>query len=195
MTILSGKAMAMQMLQFLELVQPLDVRYGYPRGIKSGEAFITYQDIGSELVKGIGNAIIGEWKSYIVTVQTKTAEQNMYYSDFIKYGTQLAEVVFVSESPRKDVTVQDGWINTIVLRVFNGSSREQQVFTAEEVRKVLQAIADHYLFVTSIYAADPQQSFYDSYTVVVEERYYSLTEVIALKQQYLDKLVLNTTQF
>lgn len=196
MSTISGKGMALKMKQFLELVQPLNVLYGYPRGVKSGESFITYQDTGTEIIRGIGNSIIGEWHTYFVTVQTKTAEQNMYYSDFVKYGTQLAEVQFVSENSRKDVLVEAGWINTIVLRIFNGSAREQKVFTPEEVRKVLQEIADHYLFVTSIYAADPEQSFYDSYTVPeLEDRYYSLEEVLELKQEYLDKLVLNTTQF
>lgn len=195
MPVISGKGMALRMKQFLELVQPLDVLYGYPRGIKAGEAFITYQDTGTELIRGIGNSIIGEWRTYFITVQTKTAEQNMYYSDFIKYGTQLAEVQFVSDNSRKDVTVEAGWINTIVLRIFNGSARSQLVFTSEEVRRLLQEIADHYLFVTSLYGRTPEESFYDSYTVRVEDRYYSLDEVLRLKQQYLDKLILNTTQF
>jgi hypothetical protein len=195
MPIISGKGMALKMKQFLELVQPLDVLYGYPRGVKSGEAFITYQDTGTELIRGIGNSIIGEWRTYFITVQTKTAEQNMYYSDFIKYGTQLAEVQFVSDNSRKDVTVEAGWINTIVLRIFNGSARSQLVFTSEEVRRLLQEIADHYLFVTSLYGRTPEESFYDSYAVQVEDRYYSLEEVLELKQEYLDKLVLNTTEF
>lgn len=193
---LSGKQLALHVKAFLEIVQPLSVRYGYPRGVKTGEAFVTYQDIGSEMRRGIGNHIIGEWRSYIVTVQTKTAEQNLYYSDMIKYGTEASNFVVLSESMRKDATVDAGWINTIVLRVFNGLELEQVVFTAAEVREVLQAIADHYIFVTSIYAKTVAESFYDTMVVPeLEDRPYSLQELLTLKQQYLDKLILNTKLF
>lgn len=193
---LSGKQLALRVKSFLEIVQPLSVKYGYPRGVTRGESFVTYQDMGSELIRGIGNHIIGEWKSYIITVQTKTAEQNLLYSGLIKYGTEGSNFLFLSESLRKDTTVEAGWINTIMLRVFNSVDAEQQVFTADEVRAILQAIADHYIFVTSIYAPTVSASFYDSMVVPeLEDKNYSLEEVLSLKQQYMDKLLLTTTEF
>ncbi len=193
---LSGKQLALRVKSFLEIVQPLSVKYGYPRGVTKGTSFVTYQDMGSELRTGIGNRIIGEWKSYIVTVQTKTAEQNLLYSGLIKYGTEGSNFMVVSENLRKDTTVEAGWINTIVLRVFNSVDYEQQVFTADEVRAILQSIADHYVFVTSIYAPTVSESFYDSMVVPeLEDRNYSLTELLSMKQQYMDKLLLTTTEF
>ena len=70
----TGKALSMRVRDFLQIVQPLKVLYGYPRGVRSGEVFVTYQDIGSEIRRGVGNHLISEWHSYVVTVQTKTAE-------------------------------------------------------------------------------------------------------------------------
>lgn len=192
----SGKKLALKMKRFLELVQPLPVKHGYPRGIKSGEAFVSYQEMSTTPTIGIGNRIISETRLYTITVQTKTAEQNLLYTDLIKYGTQETDVMLASTDLRKDPLVQDGWINTIIVRVYNGFSLEQVVFTVEEVRNILQEIADRYLFVTSIYGIDIEDSFIDRMVVSdLEDKDYSYEELVALKKQYLDKLIFTTTEF
>lgn len=193
---LSGKQMSIRVKTFLELVQPLPVKYGYPRGVKKGESFVTYRETTSSYRRGVGNQLISETRTYLITVQTKTAEQNLLFSDFIKHGTEKSNVVFMSDDLRKDTMVEDGWINSIIVRVHNGMSLEQQVFDANQVKNILQEIADRYIFVTSIYSSDLSTSFIDHMVVPdLEDRNYSLAEVLALKRQYLDKLLLTTTRF
>ena len=179
---------------FLELVQPNPVKYGYPLGVKREKSFVTYQLMNTVPTFGIGNRIISEKQTYIVTVQTKTALQNMIYSDLIRHGTHKKNIQFVSDSLRKDTTVEVGWINTIILSVYVGLDIE--TYTAEEVRAMLQEIADMYIFVTNRYAKNISESFIDHYTVPpLEDRDYNKSEVITLKQEYLDKIILNTTEF
>ena len=179
---------------FLELVQPNPVKYGYPLGVKREKSFVTYQLMNTVPTFGIGNRIISEKQTYIVTVQTKTALQNMIYSDLIRHGTHKKNIQFVSDSLRKDTTVEVGWINTIILSVYVGLDIE--TYTAEEVRAMLQEIADMYIFVTNRYAKNISESFIDHYTVPpLEDKDYNKSEVIRLKQEYLDKLILNTTEF
>ncbi len=179
---------------FLELVQPNPVKYGYPLGVKREKSFVTYQLMNTVPTFGIGNRIISEKQTYIVTVQTKTALQNMIYSDLIRHGTHKKNIQFVSDSLRKDTTVEAGWINTIILSVYVGLDIE--TYTADEVRAMLQEIADMYIFVTNRYAKTISESFIDHYTVPpLEDRDYNKSEVITLKQEYLDKIILNTTEF
>lgn len=194
---LDGKSVALMMKSFLEMVQPLEIVYGYPRGVKKGNAFISYRMMGTSSQNvGIGNHLIAETKTFVVTVQTKTAEQNLLYSGFITHGVEGSPVRFVSEDVRRDVTVEDGWINTIILSVFNGLDVQQKVYPKEEVRNILQEIADKYIFVTSMYATTLRDSFIDRFTVPeLEKEVYSYEEVLALKQQYIDRLLLNTTQY
>ena len=193
---LTGKDLSMRVKDFLQIVQPLPVKYGYTRGVKRGQSFVTYQDMSSTLRVGIGGTLISERKTFTVTVQTKTAEQNLMYSGLIKRGTESSFIAFVSDDLRKDTTVQDGWINTIILSAYNGLEVEQQVFTPDQVRNLLQEIANRYIFVTSIYSETVASSFIDRYIVPqLEDKNYSRAEVLALKQQYLDKLLLATTEF
>ena len=118
------------------------------------------------------------------------------YSGLIKRGTESSFIAFVSDDLRKDTTAQDGWINTIILSAYNGLEVEQQVFTPDQVRNLLQEIADRYIFVTSMYSETVASSFIDRYIVPqLEDKNYSRAEVLALKQQYLDKLLLATTEF
>ena len=193
---LTGKDLSMRVKDFLQIVQPLPVKYGYARGVKRGQSFVTYQDMSSTLRVGIGGTLISERKTFTVTVQTKTAEQNLMYSGLIKRGTESSFIAFVSDDLRKDTTVQDGWINTIILSAYNGLEVEQQVFTPDQVRNLLQEIADRYIFVTSMYSETVASSFIDRYIVPqLEDKNYSRAEVLALKQQYLDKLLLAATEF
>lgn len=179
---------------FLEMVQPNPVKYGYSRGVKRDKSFVTYQLSGTQLKAGISNDLISERQTYIVTVQTKTALQNMIYSDLIRRGTHKNKISFVSDNLRKDTTVEAGWINTIILSVYVGLDIE--TYTAEEVRAMLQEIADLYIFVTSRYSKTISESFIDHYTVPpLEDRDYNQSEVITLKQEYYDKVLLNTTEY
>lgn len=182
---------------FLQTVQPLEVSYGYGRGIKRGRSFVTYQDAGNQTVRiGIGNTLISERGMYIITVQTKTAQENMFYSDLIKLGTEGSEIEFISESPRKDTTVKSGWINTIIVYVYNNLHANKVVYTAEEVRAMMQSIADLYIFVTSIYRQDASQSFLDKLTVPeLEDRLYTYEEFLEYKVEYLDRLLYTTTRY
>ena len=187
---------ATSMKSFLEIVQPLPVKYGYSRGIRTEEAYVTYRQTGSTFSKAIGNSIVSERVTYVITVQTKTAEQNMLYSQCIKWGTEGSDVEFISDDVRPDVTVKDRWINTIILRMYTVVKVQRQAFTAEEVRQELQAIADRYIFCTSIYDATLAQSFIDRLVIpALEDREYSYQEVMSLKRLYLDKLILETTQY
>ena len=194
MSDLSSKAVFEKVKSFLELVQPLSVKYGYQRGVSSGASFITYYNMGTTLKQGLGNSLISETKTFVVTIQTKTMEQNMLYRDLIVRGTEKTEFSVVSEDLRKDVTVDAGWINTIVLRIYNSLSPEQVAYTAEQVRAILQEIADRYILLTNIYK--PGADIIDRFIVPpLEDRLYDLAEVIALKQEYLDKLLLKVTEY
>lgn len=196
MTEMEPKLMTLVMKNFLEMVQPLPVKYGYPRSVKRGPSFVTYQDMGTEMRKSIGSSIISERKTYTITVQTKTAEQNILYSEFIKHGTDGSTIEFLSDDLRRDVTVDDGWINTIILRSYNGFDPEQKIYTAKQVHSLLQQIADSYIFVTSRYATTLEESFIDKLVVPpLEEKLYTYQEMFALKQEYLDRLILTTTEF
>lgn len=188
--------MATSIKQFLEIVQPLPVKYGYSRGIKKEDCYITYNYSGSTLSKGIGNSLIGERQTYIITVQTKTAIQNMIFSQLIRRGTHQSRVEFVSDNIRKDTTVKDGWINTIILYLYTGLEESRIIYTEEEVRKELQSIADLYIFVTSMYDETLAQSFIDSFTIPeLEKEFYSYEEFMELKQEYLDRLLYTTTEY
>ena len=181
---------------FLELAQPLPVEYGYSRGVKQKSSYVTYKDAGTTPTRSIGGYILSERRTYMVTVQTKTAEENLYYSMMIKYASEGTFVEFMSDDLRKDVTVASGWINTIILSVYNVVEETLNTYTAEEVRFILQDVADNYLFVTSVYGLTLDDSFLDSMVVPeLPQEVYTYNEMIALKRQYLDKLVLLTTEF
>lgn len=189
-----GYGLASEMKNFLELVQPNPVKYGYPRGVKRDKSFVTYQLMNTTPTIAIGNRIISERQTFVVTVQTKTALQNMIYSDLIRRGTDGKNVQFVSDDPRKDTTVEAGWINTIIMSLYTGEG--VKTYTAEEVRAMLQEIADMYIFVTSRYANSISESFIDHYDVPpIEDKEYNESEVIVLKKEYYDKLLLNTTEY
>lgn len=181
---------------FLELAQPLPVKYGYPRGIKEQDNFISYQDMGTTMRVGIGNNIISERKTYAITVQTRLAEDNILYSELIKRAMEGTIIMYVSDQMRKDVLVKSGWINTILVTVYNGLDLTPKMYTPEQVRNILQDIADRYLFITSIYAQDRAQTFIDNLRVPeFEQQEYTYEEVLALKQEYLDRLLLTTTEY
>lgn len=181
---------------FLELAQPLPVKYGYSRGVKKSSSFVTYRDAGTTPTRSIGGRIISERRTYMVTVQTKTAEANLYYSMMIKYASEGTFVEFMSDDLRKDVTVESGWINTIILSVYNVVEQASNVYTAEEVRFILQDVADNYLFVTSVYGLTLADSVIDEMVVPeLPQPVYTYDEMLALKRDYLDKLVLLTTEF
>lgn len=189
-----SKDIALSVKTFLQLVQPNPVKYGYAQGVKREKSFVTYQLMNTSLSVAIGNHIFGERQTYIVTVQTKTALQNMIYSDMIRYGTNKNKVEFVSDNLRKDPSVEAGYINSIIVRVYNGL--DIQMYTAQEVRALLQEIADLYIFVTNRYDSTISASFIDHYEVPeLEERYYTQSEVLQMKQEYLDRLILNTTEY
>ena len=192
----TGVQLSKRVKEFLEMVQPLPVKYGYPRGIKKGDSFISYRDVGSTPTLAVGGGIISERRTYLVTVQTKTAESNLFYSTLIKFATEGSYVTFMSEDLRRDVTVEDGWINSIMLVVYNVIEPTEATYSREEVRMILQDIADNYLFVTSIYRRTLEQSFIDKLVVPqLTQESYTYQELLALKQTYLDKLVLSTTEF
>ena len=188
--------MATSVKQFLELVQPLPVKYGYSRGARTGEIVLTYYQVGTTLTKAIGNQIVSERQTYLITVQTKTAEQCLLYSQLIRRGTNKSNFEFVSDNTRRDSTVENGWINSIIIYVYTDVQAPQYLFTAEEVREELQLIADNYIFVTNIYNTAVANSFIDKLKIPkLQDRSYTLTEFIELKQKYLDKLLLTTIVF
>ena len=180
--------------RFLELVQSLPVRYGYVRGIRAEDNYVTYQDMGTVSInRGIGNQLMSERAAFVITVQTKTAEQNMFYSELIKLGTDGSELVFIAENQRKDTTVESGYINTIIVYIYNNMNTVKVVYTAKEVQQLLQDIASRYIFVTNIYRADLASSFIDKLIVPLpEDRLYGYDEVLVMKQEYIDKLLYNT---
>lgn len=184
-----------QLKQFLEIVQPLQVRYGYVRGIVEDTSIITYRNMSSNIRKGIGNRLISERALFVVTVQTKTAEQNLLYSAMIKYGTEESPVIFISEDLRKDVTVENGWINTIILQVYSKVGEAKVVYNRDEVEIMLQEIADRYIMVTSIYKEPFEDSVIDRFKVPeLEDRFYHIDEIISLKQEYFDRYILTITE-
>lgn len=184
------------MRSFLELAQPLDVKYGYIRGVAKENSYITFRNASTTIRRGIGNQYISERVNYIVTVQTKTAEQNLIYSAMIKYATTETNVIFVSEDLRRDTLVENGWINTIILNVFNSVDIMKLFYTKTEATELLQAIADRYVMITSLYKDPFSESVIDKFTVPeLEDRFYPLWEVQQLKQEYLDRLVLTITEY
>ncbi len=184
------------MRSFLELAQPLDVKYGYIRGVAKENSYITYRNVSSSIRRGIGNQYISERVNYVITVQTKTAEQNLIYSAMIKYATSETNVLFISEDLRRDTLVENGWINTIIVNVFNSSFAVKPIYTKAEATALLQAIADRYVMVTSLYKDPISESVIDKFTVPeLEDRLYMLAEVQQLKQEYLDRLVLTITEY
>lgn len=185
-----------EMKSFLELVQPLPVKYGYVRGVVQGSSLITYRNMSASVRLGIGNQLISERVNFVITVQTKTAEQNLIYSAMIKYGTYESKVMFVSEDFRKDPTVENGWINTIIVSAYNKESVADLRFTADEVVEILQDIANRYVMITSLYREPFVDSFIDKFVVPeLEERVYHFAEVLRFKQEYLDRFVLNETEY
>lgn len=184
------------MRRFLELAQPLDVKYGYIRGVAKENSYITFRNVSSSIRRGIGNQYISERVSYVITVQTKTAEQNLIYSAMIKYATSETNVLFVSEDLRRDTLVENGWINTIIVNVFNSADVVRLIYTKEEATELLQAIADRYVMITSLYKDPFSESDIDKFTVPeLENSIYSLSEIQQLKQEYLDRLVLTITEY
>lgn len=184
------------MRSFLELAQPLEVKYGYIRGVAKENSFVTFRNVSSSIRRGIGNQYISERVTYVITVQTKTAEQNLIYSAMIKYATSETNVLFVSEDLRRDTLVENGWINTIIVNVFNSADIVKLFYTKEETAALLQDIADRYLMVTSLYKDPFSESVIDKFTMPeLEDRKYALWEVLKLKQEYLDRLILTTTEY
>lgn len=181
---------------FLELAQPLDVKYGYIRGVAKENSYITFRNVATSIRRGIGNQFISERVNYVITVQTKTAEQNLIYSAMIKYATSETNVLFVSEDLRRDTLVENGWINTIIVNVFNSADTMKLHYTKAETTALLQAIADRYVMITSLYKDPFSESVIDKFTVPeLEDRLYPLWEVQQLKQEYLDRLVLTITEY
>lgn len=184
------------MRNFLELAQPLDVKYGYIRGVAKEDSYITYRNVSSNIRRGIGNQYISERVTYVITVQTKTAEQNLIYSAMIKYATSETNVIFISEDLRRDTLVENGWINTIIVNVFNSANVVKTIYTKAEATELLQAIADRYVMITSLYKDPFSESIIDKFIVPeLEDRLYPLSEVQQLKQEYLDRLVLTITEY
>lgn len=184
------------MRRFLELAQPLEVKYGYIRGVAKENSFVTFRNVSSSIRRGIGNQYISERVTYVITVQTKTAEQNLIYSAMIKYATSETNVIFVSEDLRRDTLVENGWINTIIVNVFNSADIVKLFYTKEETAALLQDIADRYLMVTSLYKDPFSESVIDKFTIPeLEDRFYPLWEVQQLKQEYLDRLILTVTEY
>ena len=184
------------MRNLLELAQPLEVKYGYIRGVAKENSYVTFRNVSSTIRRGIGNQYISERVTYVVTVQTKTAEQNLIYSAMIKYATSETNVIFISEDLRRDTLVENGWINSIILSVFNSADVVRTIYTKEEVTELLQTIADRYVMVTSVYKDPFDESIIDKFVVPeLEDRLYHLSEVLQLKQEYLDRLVLTITEY
>lgn len=190
-----------EMKMFLEMVQPLPVKYGYIRGVAKDESYITYRNMSSNVRVGIGNTFISERVNYVVTIQTKTAEQNLMYSAMVKYGTYRSKVLYVSEDLRRDTTVKNGWINTIILSAYNKVDLHQEPidklkYTKAEVEQLLQGIADRYVMITSLFRTDIADSLIDKFVIPeLEDRIYYYTEVIEMKREYLDRFVLAVTEF
>lgn len=184
------------MRSFLELAQPLDVKYGYIRGVAKENSYITYRNVSSSIRRGIGNQYISERVNYVITVQTKTAEQNLIYSAMIKYATSETNVLFISEDLRRDTLVENGWINTIIVNVFNNEDVVKLIYTKADATALLQAIADRYVMITSLYKDPFSESDIDKFTIPeLEDRFYSLSEVQSLKQEYLDRFILTITEY
>ena len=184
------------MRNFLELAQPLEVKYGYIRGVAKENSYVTFRNVSSTIRRGIGNQYISERVTYIVTVQTKTAEQNLIYSAMIKYATSETNVVFISEDLRRDSLIENGWINSIILSVFNSADVVKTIYTKEETMKLLQDIANRYVLITSVYKDPFDESIIDKFVVPeLEDRLYPLSEVLQLKQEYLDKFILTITEY
>lgn len=184
-----------RMRNFLNLAQPLEVKYGYSRGVVSKLSHITYRNVSSDIRKGIGNQLISERAMFMITVQTRTVEQNLIYSSMIKYGTAGSVVSFISEDLRKDVTVENGWINTIILSMYNAATDSAGAFTAKEVESILQEIANNYVLVTSLYKDPFDTSIIDKFKVPeIEDRLYTFEELYEMKKVFYDQFILTITE-
>lgn len=164
---------------FLELVQPLPVKYGYSRGIQEGEGFVSYRDMATQMIVGVGGNKIGERKTFAITVQTKTAEKNLEISSLITNGTIKSDVVFVSDDFRVDTTVEAGWINTIIVWVFTSTKIEPIWVTYSEL---MSRIAINSLIMReNVYGETLSDSII--YSPEFEKRAYHIDEADALLSQ------------
>lgn len=181
---------------FLEMAQPLEVKYGYIRGIATENSYVTYRNVTSDIRRGIGNQYISERVSFVVTVQTRTAEQNLIYSTMIKYAAAETAILFVSEDLRKDPLVENGWINTIILNAFISGLLTEGVYTKEEVFELLSRVAERYVMITSLYKDPESESIIDKFVIpTLEDRDYTLSEILQMKAEYLDRFVLTITEY
>ena len=161
---------------FLELVQPLPVKYGYSRGIQEGEGFVSYRDMATQMIVGVGGNKIGERKTFAITVQTKTAEKNLEISRLIIEGTIKSNVIFISDDFRIDTTVEAGWINTIIVWVFTSTKIEPVWVTYDEL---MSRIAINNLIMReNVYGETLEESVI--YVPEYEVRTYYITEANAL---------------
>lgn len=194
--ILSTKQVFEEVKNFLELVQPLKVTYGYPRGVKRGTSFITYQHTSSTPTTGIGNSLIAERLSFLVTIQTKSMEQCLLYKDMVILATDRTPFKVLSQNTREDVTVEAGWICTIILVFYNNLTTPKGLYTREEFREILQQIADRYIYLTTQYKIDG--NVLDPNSLVIpdlKKKNYSLYEMLKIKKRLFDKLLLETTEY
>ena len=60
---------------------------------------------------------------------------------------------------------------------------------------MLQAIADRYVMITSLYKDPFSESVIDKFTIPELKTDYPLWEVQQLKREYLDRLVLTITEY
>lgn len=180
------------MRQFLELLQPLPVRFGYVRSIVKDESFVTFHNTNTNPRIGIGNKIVSETTTFVITVQTKTAEQNLIYSSILRYATSGSNITFVMDDFRRDVTVENGWINTIIVTVSNrvGIDWNDLKLPAEDARTMLQEIANRYVLVTSLYKHPFEASIIERFIVPeLEKEFYTYPEIMELKKIYDEQLL------
>lgn len=154
----------------------MPVKYGYNRGVKEGEGFVTYRDMATQLTVGIGGGYIAERKTYVITVQTKTAEKNLEISRLIIEGTIKSNVIFVSDDFRIDTTVEAGWINTIIVWVFTSTKIEPVWVTYNELMS--RIAIGNLIMRENVYGETLEESVI--YVPEYEVRTYYKTEVNAL---------------
>lgn len=186
-----GIRISKQVKSFLELAQPLPVKYGYQRGVRQGDGFVTYRDIGSTIESAVGGRLISERRSYMITVQTKTAEQNLLYSYMIKLASDGSYVTIVSEDLRKDLTVEDGWINSLVVTVYNATLSDEIVLSAQDAGDLLQEAIRIYMLATKMFASASQAEAASRLAVPeLNKQQYTYAEVIKMKHEAIDALVI-----
>ncbi len=180
--------------EFLEFAQPLPVLYAHAQNTPKVEEWIVYQSMGApEINMGIGNFFISERIMFLITIKTKTALRNMLVTDLIKVSTQGTDLRFISDNPRKG---QQGFLNGVIISVFNSLADTAREYTEQNVREWLQKIADNYIFVTSRYGWTIGKSFIDALTIPKQKKdAYTYNELLKLKQKHLDKLLLNATEY